>query len=588
MIPDDFKQTLLARVDIVDVIERHVQLRKAGINYSARCPFHSEKTPSFTVSPSKQFYHCFGCGAHGNAITFLMEYGGMGYIDAVRELATGVGMPMPQFRPEPGKPAGPAVEDLADVLLKAARFYKDELKRAPQAIAYLKQRGLTGEIAARFGIGYAPAGWQALAALFPDYESKLLADAGLVIAGEGGKRYDRFRDRIMFPILDGRGRVIGFGGRVLDGGEPKYLNSPETPLFEKGRELYGLPQARQALRESGRIVVVEGYMDVVALAQHGIGYAVATLGTATTAAHVQKLLRQTDEIVFCFDGDAAGRRAAWRALEASVPLVADDKRVAFLFLPPEDDPDSFVRTHGADAFGALLRDALPLSGFLLRELSGQVDLATEEGRARLLHVAKPLVAGITAPGFSRLLRKRLAETARITDAELDELYQINRPSQRPQAPARAPRAAPVGPYRRVLRGLLTDPAWVSEVEERLLVAADPDARAAAALVRFVRETPGLTPASVMARATERFRDEPEGGAILRAAGDLLGVEEGIDIAAEFRSALGGLADTYRRNRMRELELGGLRTDAEKAEYRQLTAERAAAQARSGGSTDARV
>jgi DNA primase len=321
VIPPSFVQELLARVDVVDVVDRHVKLKRAGANYVACCPFHSEKTPSFTVSATKQFYHCFGCGAHGTAIGFLIEYAGMNFVDAVKDLAQGVGMKVPEVRSEHAQRRAQEGDDLHAVLLKAAQFYCAQLKQAPAAIAYLKKRGLSGEIAKRFGIGYAPDGWQSLAAAFSDYDGKGLAQAGLTKVsdkgtenGREGRRYDVFRDRIMFPIVDVRGNVIGFGGRVLETGEPKYLNSPETPVFEKGRELYGLYQGRRAIRDAGRVVVVEGYMDVVALAQSGVEYAVATLGTATTPAHVQKLLRQADEIVFCFDGDAAGRRAARRAL----------------------------------------------------------------------------------------------------------------------------------------------------------------------------------------------------------------------------------------------------------------------------------
>ncbi|MGB8434573.1 MAG: DNA primase, partial [Burkholderiales bacterium] len=356
MIPESFKNDLLNRVDIVDVINARVPLKKAGANFVACCPFHTEKTPSFTVSQPKQFYHCFGCGAHGNAIGFLMEYAGLGYVDAVKDLADLVGMKLPEFEPRGGAREVPQGPDLYEFMDRAAQFYRDSLKQAPNAIEYLKGRGLTGKIAARFGIGYAPGAWQSLQAVFPDYAEKALVECGLVIENEQGKRYDRFRDRIVFPILNQRGRVIGFGGRILsapqgdDGAEttgegkgspgptsregkgspgptsgegkgspgPKYLNSPETPLFEKGRELYGLVQARNAIRAAGRAVVVEGYMDVVALAQNGVENVVATLGTATTPVHVQRLLRLTDEVVFCFDGDAAGRRAAWHALEVSL------------------------------------------------------------------------------------------------------------------------------------------------------------------------------------------------------------------------------------------------------------------------------
>ncbi len=425
MIPQSFIQDLLNRVDIVDVVESYVPLKRAGSNYAARCPFHSEKSPSFTVSQTKQFYHCFGCGAHGTAISFLMEHQGMGFIDAVKDLAGRVGMVVPEPTPDPEhKEKVETAEDLTQVMLKAAQFYKAQLKSSDKAVAYLKNRGLTGEIAARYGLGYAPEGWQNLEAVFPEYRAKSLTEAGLVIASEEGRRYDRFRDRIMFPIHNQRGAVIGFGGRVIDQGEPKYLNSPETPLFEKGRELYGLFQARGAIREAQRVVVVEGYMDVVALGQYDIGYAVATLGTATTPWQVQKLLRQTDNVIYCFDGDAAGRRAAWRALENSLAQLHDGKQVRFLFLPPEHDPDSFVRAHGKETFGKLLDAAPPLSEILVQELTSRVDMRTAEGRAKFLQESRPLVKQVAAPLLSLMLRKQIAELAGVSQAELDRSFDI--------------------------------------------------------------------------------------------------------------------------------------------------------------------
>src|SRR6185295_13058075 len=343
-----------------------------------------EKTPSFTVSPTKQFYHCFGCGAHGTAIGFLMEHGGKAFPDAVEELARDAGLEVPRVeRPGESERREQAM-DLTAITLEAAKYYRAQLKDAPRAIEYLKERGLTGAIAARFGIGYAPDAWQPLASVFDQYDDPSLETAGLVIAGEAGKRYDRFRDRIMFPIHDSRGQVVGFGGRVLGQGEPKYLNSPETPLFSKGRELYGLFLARNAIREAGAVVVVEGYMDVVALAQHGVDYAVATLGTATTPVHVQKLFRQSDRVVFCFDGDAAGRKAAWRALENTLPVLADGKNAGFVFLPDGEDPDDFVRRRGKAAFEALLAGAVPASEFLLTELRALHPPDSAEGKAALV------------------------------------------------------------------------------------------------------------------------------------------------------------------------------------------------------------
>ena len=424
MIPNDFIQTLLARVDIVEIIDHYVPLKKAGANYAACCPFHSEKTPSFTVSPGKQFYHCFGCGAHGTAVGFLMEYGGKSFPEAIDDLAREVGLEVPHKEQTGEVERRGQAQDLTALMLDAARFFRAQLKDAPHAIEYLKHRGLTGAVAARFGIGYAPDAWQPLATAFTPYDNPALETAGLVISGEGDKRYDRFRDRIMFPIHDNRGQVIGFGGRVLDGGEPKYLNSPETPLFAKGRELYGLFLGRNAIRDAAKVVVVEGYMDVVALAQHGVEYAVATLGTATTPTHVQKLFRLTDNVVFCFDGDAPGRKAAWRALENALPVLSDGKNAQFLFLPDGEDPDDYVRARGKAAFETLIARATPLSEFLLRELTASHPTTTTEGRAALVTAARPLLAQLSAPILSALLRRQLAELTGLPETELRALLRI--------------------------------------------------------------------------------------------------------------------------------------------------------------------
>jgi DNA primase len=469
VIPDSFKQDLLNRVDIVDVVSRYVQMKKAGANFQGLCPFHSEKTPSFTVSPSKQFYHCFGCGAHGNAIGFLMAYASLGYVDAVKDLAAGVGLQVPDERPRsPEETARKEREpDLYAVMEKAMDYYRAELKKSPRAIDYLKGRGLTGEIAARFRVGYAPDDWQSLKGVF-DYSNSSLVECGLVIDGEG-KRYDRFRDRVMFPIFSARGAVIGFGGRVIGEGEPKYLNSPETPLFEKGREVYGLVQARDAIHAAGRVLVVEGYMDVVALAQYGVGYAVATLGTATTPVHVSKLLRLADELVFCFDGDAAGRKAAWRALEVGLPLAPDNKPLKFLFLPQGDDPDTYIRRHGKDAFEKLVREAQTLSSFLLGELRSQSELATAEGRSRLLSAAKPYVQKIAAQMLRLQVVKEVAALAGVSQDEAERLLDLRgAPSYRRPAPAHTPAPIKSGPESQLLMWVLARPACAKQVDLSLL------------------------------------------------------------------------------------------------------------------------
>ena len=433
MIPPGFIQDLLARVDIVEVVGRHVELKKAGINHKGLCPFHGEKSPSFIVSPTRQTYHCFGCGVHGNAVGFLMEHGGVGFIGAVQDLAQQVGMQVPEDERsaeeiERAKVQKQRQTTLTEVLERASNHYRGQLKSSPRAIDDLKNRGLTGQIAAQFALGFAPEGWRALASAFPSYDDPLLTESGMVITqgdeGEEQKRYDRFRDRIMFPIRNVLGETIGFGGRVLDKGEPKYLNSPETPVFSKGRELYGLFEARAGLRQRGYALVVEGYMDVVALAQHGFANAVATLGTACTAEHVQKLFRFTDSVVFSFDGDAAGRRAAGRAMEAALPHATELRTVKFLFLPAEHDPDSYVRELGPDAFERCVLDAVPLSRQLLENAAEGSDLTSAEGRAQLLARARPQWQALPPGLLKRQLLGDLARKAQLPDQELLDLWQV--------------------------------------------------------------------------------------------------------------------------------------------------------------------
>ncbi len=431
MIPESFIQELLNRVDIVDVVDKSVPLKKAGANYSACCPFHNEKSPSFTVSPTKQFYHCFGCGAHGTAIGFLMEYQGVSFVEAVQDLAKNVGLVVPQETRDADRSAQKVVVGLQESLQQASNFYKAELKKSQRAIDYLKSRGLSGKIAAKFQIGYAPAGWQNLQGVFPHYESEALTSAGLVVENDQGRRYDRFRDRIMFPIHDQKGQVIGFGGRVINPEDtPKYYNSPETPLFQKGHELYGLFIARRAIRNAGRALVVEGYMDVVALAQYGIEYAVAALGTATTPYHIAKLMRQADEIVFCFDGDNAGRTAAWRAAMNALPALTDGLKLTFLFLPKEHDPDSYVREFGKEKFEEEVKAAMPLSQYILQHLSESNPLQSQEDRVRFLNEAEPILLQINAPRSAMYLRKKVAELAQLSPEEMQSLLKlpnVNRP-----------------------------------------------------------------------------------------------------------------------------------------------------------------
>ena len=574
MIPQEFIQSLLGRVDIVDVVDRYVKLKKAGANFQALCPFHNEKSPSFSVSPSKQFYHCFGCGAHGNAIGFLMEYSGLAYPEAIRALAETVGMPVPETRGRSDRPESKEAPGLVARMMDALTYYRAELKKSRAAIDYLKGRGLSGEIAARYGLGFAPDGWQNLEAVFPDYATAPLKDTGLIIDSEPegdkkSRRYDRFRNRVMFPILDARGNVIGFGGRVIGEGEPKYLNSPETPLFEKGRELYGLYQARRAIRDANQVLVVEGYMDVVALAQHGVENAVATLGTATTPFHLGKLLKLADNVVFCFDGDAAGRKAAWRALEVSLPVLADGKLVSFLFLPAEDDPDTFVRREGKAAFQRALGEAKPLSQFLFAELASKVDMATEEGRARFLAQAKPLVTQIEAPALAAMLRRRLGELARLGEDELDAL--LPRPKSAPRAssaPQRTVRRT-TNLEARLLALILDRPELAQRVPDGAIARKSAESKALAEVVRYLR----LNPAKTFAQVSEHFKGSEHEAVIDDAQADALlkqAESPDFDYESEVSGAIAQLVADHKRARgaeLVELIASGQATPEQQAEYK---------------------
>lgn len=468
MIPPAFIQDLLARVDIVDVVGRYVALKRAGQNFVGLCPFHGEKTPSFTVSPAKQFFHCFGCGAHGSAIGFLMDQRGLSYVEAIRELAQQVGLTVPDAAPADAAASG-RTRALTDVLEQAAEFYKRQLRAAPAAIDYLKGRGLTGATAARFALGFAPDAWQGLREVFPTYEDARLVEAGLVIVGDEGKRYDRFRGRVMFPIRNRRGAVIGFGARVLDGGEPKYLNSPETPVFRKGHELYGLFEAQEAIRRRRRAIVCEGYLDVIQLAQAGFEEAVAALGTAITSHHVAQLFRLTDHVIFAFDGDAAGRKAARRALEAALPVVAETKRASFVLLPEGEDPDSLVRAHGAAAFEDELARALPLSRYFLRTLTEGRDLALAEDRVAVRAEAKPLLATMSAGALRAQLVRELAAATATPAAEVETEFGLQ-PWRRLPAPRAGGGKTPVpidDLKSRVLKRLLAFPALAREFNAQI-------------------------------------------------------------------------------------------------------------------------
>ena len=431
LIPQSFIDDLLNRTDIVDVVSSRVQMKKAGKNYTACCPFHKEKTPSFSVSPDKQFYYCFGCGAGGNALGFIMDHDNLDFPQAVEELAKAAGMEIPREESgRPHKPRQPTDSPLYPLLTAAADFYRQALKSHPArkaAVDYLKGRGLTGEIARDFGLGFAPPGWDNLYKhLSSDtLQQKAMIDAGLLVENaETGKRYDRFRDRVMFPIRDSRGRIIAFGGRVLGDDKPKYLNSPETPVFHKGQELYGLFEARKFNRSLDEIIVVEGYMDVIALAQQGLRNAVATLGTATSEEHMKRLFRVVPSVLFCFDGDQAGRNAAWRALEATLPCLQDGRRARFLFLPEGEDPDTLVRSEGTDAFKARINQhAQPLADYFFQQLTEEADPRSLEGKAHMATLAAPLIDKVPGANLRALMRQRLSEITGLTSETVSQLAQ---------------------------------------------------------------------------------------------------------------------------------------------------------------------
>ncbi len=572
-IPQAFIDELLARADIIEVLGSRLQLKKAGREYKALCPFHSEKTPSFTISPDKGFYHCFGCGAHGTALGFLMEHDRLPFVEAVEELAGMVGLEVPRE----DSPAARVQRSHHELLAQAARIYRELLKDSAEAVGYFKGRGIDGPTAARFHLGYAPDAWDTIQQRLsggPDAEQALL-DVGLLTENERGRRYDRFRGRVMFPIRDLRGRVIGFGARVLGAGEPKYLNSPETPVFHKGRELYGLYEARQALRQITRLVVVEGYMDVIGLARHGIAYAVATLGTATTSEQLARLFRVTDEVVFCFDGDRAGRAAAWRALENALPEAREGRQIGFLFLPEGEDPDSLVAREGANAFEARLSQVQPLSDFLVERLAQAVDTSTVDGRARLAEQARPLLARLPAGVYRELLLEKLAGTVGLGAARLEKLLAAGDPRAGsapadPRPPARArPRSGRASLVRQALLRLLHCPrAALEGPDPDFLATLDrPGAALLRAVIEDIRAHPQLTPAMLL----EHWREHPEG----RHLGRLLDTELLVDddaAAEEYRDIMQRLAVDARRARIEQLSArSGALEEAEKAELRALIA-----------------
>ncbi|HET7396813.1 MAG TPA: DNA primase [Gammaproteobacteria bacterium] len=570
-IPPGFIEELLTRIDIVEVIDKRVPLKKHGHEFAACCPFHNEKTPSFYVSPAKQFYHCFGCGVHGTAIGFLMDYEHMEFPDAVRELASIAGVEVPEEQGGAQEKAS-SNAPLYDVLDKAARFYREQLKTATAAIDYLKQRGLTGEIAGQFGIGYVPAGWDNLLKQFDgkDGTNRQLLTAGMLIRKDDGRYHDRFRERIMFPIRDNRGRIIAFGGRVLGKDEPKYLNSPETPLFHKGRELYGLYEARQTLRNISRLMVVEGYMDVVALHQHGVAYAVATLGTATTADHLQRLFRVAPEVVFCFDGDRAGRSAAWRALENALPEAREGRQIMFLFLPDGEDPDTLVRKEGKEAFEARLKQATPLSRFLTESLVAQTDLGSAEGRARLVELARPHLNRVPAGVFHDMLKDEIARLAQVDSGKLTMLNQAAPSRAATQAGRHDSRPLLTSPVRKAIALLLHRPqlAALAGVPESLGSVTLKGAEVLKELVEFAQSHPHINGAGLL----EHWRDTDTGATLMKLAqAELVTPPEAME--SEFTAVMADLTGRRPAERRRDELIAESRRraldPAEKAELSRL-------------------
>jgi DNA primase len=567
-IPDAFIDDLLARSDIVEVVGARVPLKRQGKEYAARCPFHDERSASFTVSPTKQFYHCFGCGAHGTAISFLMQYDRLEFLDAVEELARRVGLEVPRDTAQ--RNANPETRDLYGAMEAAATFFRTQLARSDKARAYVEKRGIAAEIVERYAIGYAPDGFSGLRdALGTDPRRlQLLERGGLFSKNDKGHVYDKFRDRLMFPIHDRRGRTIAFGGRVIDPEDsPKYLNSPETALFHKGRELYGLWQAKQANQKLERLIVVEGYMDVVALAQYGVSQAVATLGTATTPDHAELLFRNAPDVYFCFDGDRAGRSAAWKALESVLPRMKDGRQAFFLFLPDGEDPDSLVRQEGVTGFDARLRDATPLSEFFYASLSADVNLASLDGKARLAERCKPLLAQIPDGAFGDLMRQRLTELTGV--GARTSPPQAHVPAQRASGSLRGQPGQKPSLIRTAITHLLHRPGFALELQPPYRFAAlrQPGIDLLSELVLLVRERPDLTTGALL----EHFEGRDELPSLQKLAVlDLPGEEK--DLRAEFIDAIGQLDKQVQQQRIEELQQlqrEGILGDADKQELREL-------------------
>ncbi|MEL7024223.1 MAG: DNA primase [Pseudomonadota bacterium] len=573
-IPQSFIDDLVARADIIEVLGSRIELRKAGREYKALCPFHGEKTPSFTVSPDKGFYHCFGCGAHGTALGFLMEHDHLSFVEAVEELAGMMSIEVP--REAGSAPRDSRLDHLHDLLDRVATLFSQSLKHHQPVIDYLKRRGIDGQTAAEFRLGYAPNAWDTLLKEIGSgpREIELLMAAGLIIARDNGGHYDRFRDRLMFPIRDARGRIIGFGGRVIGDGEPKYLNSPETALFHKGRELYGLFEARKKLRDIPRLVVVEGYMDVVGLARHGVRFSVATLGTATTADHIDRLFRLTDQVVFSFDGDRAGRKAAWRAMENALPRLSDGRELRFAFMPDGHDPDSLVAAEGVNAFETALDNALPLSDFLLHELRGQVDDTSAEGRAKMVELARPLIERMQGGVFRELIIQALAEAVGLPSNRLSTMLGD------PKAPTATemPRQRRTNPprqnvMRRAITLILNQPDGVEGFElERIANLDRPGTPLLRELITTIQANPDILPSVLL----ERFRPHPHYRHLQSLASAMPESDQTINLAAELSGCLTQLQELARSDRVEVLRAKSAESQLssdERDELRQLLSQR---------------
>lgn len=601
MIPQHFIDDLLTRINIVDVIDTRVSLRKAGREYKACCPFHDEKTPSFTVSVDKQFYHCFGCGEHGTAIGFLMAFDRMSFPEAVEELARDAGMTVPnEARSNPQQ--AQQQQTLLETLQQADHFYRQQLREHEQsqrAVDYLKGRGLTGEVASRFGIGFAPPGWDNLLSELgtDNHKQELLLAAGLLIKKDQGGFYDRFRDRIMFPIHDYRGRIVGFGGRLLPDdkadaqggasaagagrtGAAKYLNSPETTLFHKGREMYGLFQARDGIKQAQKALVVEGYMDVVALAQFDVDFAVATLGTATTKDHLDRLFRYTPEVVFCFDGDRAGRSAAWRALEVALPIIKDGRQISFLFLPDGEDPDSQIRKIGHDALLADIQQATSLPDFFFQQLQSEVDLTRMDGRARLVELARPLLGRLPMGALRQLMLQKLAEISRVDSQKLSTLVgstEQHKGVSRPEFRSSGLKPQP-SPIQNAINLLLQDPGLAGQVSRHdleVFVSLDrPGAALLVEIIDFIETREGVTTARIL----EHYRGSEHHPHLEKLSKRRnIGVERGMideqsGMATEFRGLMDRLHQQAQSQRFNELAHKLDLTPEEKDELRLLLAQ----------------